>query len=55
MKINENKLAAMIAVEETGDVEVNIAQIKEILKVTLDILAQEFERSEVVALLEAHD
>ncbi len=39
--INENWLADEIAESEGKKVEVNIAQIKEILRITLDILAKE--------------
>ena len=38
--VNENWLAVEITRREEGIEEVNIAQIKEILKVTLDILAE---------------
>lgn len=39
--INENWLAEEIAKEEEGEEEVDIAQIKEILRITLELLAKE--------------
>ena len=39
--INENWLAEVIADLEGKEVEVNIAQIKEVLRITLELLAQE--------------
>jgi hypothetical protein len=39
--INENWLAEQIAEEEAGKEEVDIAQIKEILRITLELLAEE--------------
>ena len=55
-KINENALAKEIAIREGGKTEVNIAQIKEVLRNTLDILgnSDNFKMSEVIALLEKH-
>jgi hypothetical protein len=53
VKINENNLAKVIANTEGKKVEVNIAQIKEILAITLDILANDYMPSEVMALLES--
>lgn len=38
--MNLNELAREIAFEERGEVEVNIAQIKEILKIILSILSE---------------
>ena len=49
--INQNVLAVKIAKKEGGKVQVNIGQIKEILKVTLALLAKE-KPSAVLALLE---
>lgn len=53
MKINLNSLAKTIASEEGKLVEVNVAQIKEVLRITLDILANDYMPSEVLALLES--
>lgn len=39
--INENWLAEEIADLEGKEVEVNIAQIKEVLRITLELLAKE--------------
>jgi hypothetical protein len=39
--INENWLAEEIAKEEGGEEEVDIAQIKEVLRITLELLAKE--------------
>lgn len=52
--INENWLAEEITSREAGLKEVDIAQIKESLKATLDILATEFSRDEVTKLLDKH-
>ena len=52
-KINENKLAARIANLEAGRTSVNIAQIKEVLKIALDLLAEEY-ASDALALIEKH-
>jgi hypothetical protein len=48
--INENKLAIEIAKKEKGE-EVSIAQIKEVLRLALKLLAKE-KPSDVLALLE---
>lgn len=53
MKINENVLAAAVAKREGGK-EVNIAQIKEVLKVTFHLLARVYKPSEILALIEKH-
>jgi len=52
MKINENTLAKQIAQKEGKKVEVNIAQIKEVLSIALGILANDHKMSEVVDLME---
>lgn len=51
-KINQNKLAKQISEHEGLKQQVNIAQIKEVLKVTLSILAFDYKNSEVLALIE---
>lgn len=51
--IDENVLATRISAHEAGAKEVNIAQIKEILKITLDLLSQE-QPGDIVELLEKH-
>jgi len=38
--INENRLAEQIAADEGKKVQVNIAQIKEVLRITLDLLSR---------------
>ncbi len=48
--INLNQMAVKIADMEKGVVECNIAQIKEILKITLDLLKNE-DLDEVVKLI----
>ena len=48
--INKNKLAVEIARREGGSVNLPIAQIKEVLSITLMILSQE-KPSEVLKLL----
>jgi hypothetical protein len=48
--INLNKLAIEIAKKEHGKKQVDIAQIKEILKISLNLLAKE-KCSDVVKLL----
>ena len=52
-KINENTLAKMVSEEEGGGENLSIAQIKEVINVTLDLLS-EYKMSEVVALIEKH-
>ena len=41
MAINENRLALKITRAEGKKVQVNVAQVKEVLRVTLDFLSQE--------------
>jgi hypothetical protein len=53
-KINENKLARAIAWQEGKIQSVNIGQIKEVIKLTLDELSQ-YNYSEVIALIEKHE
>ncbi len=53
MKINENLLAKHIACREGKCQQLTIAQIKEVLKVTLELLATH-PASEVLALVEKH-
>ena len=54
--INENWLAEEITSREEGLKEVDIAQVKEVLKVTLDILAEIRESNSINfnALIEKH-
>jgi len=54
--VNENWLAEQITSREEGLKEVDIAQVKEILKVTLDILAEIRESNSINfnALIEKH-
>ncbi len=52
-KINENTLAKEIASQEGGKQNLTIAQIKEVVKLTLSALAQ-YKPSEVLATLESH-
>jgi len=49
--INQNKMAVEISKLEGGEIEVNIGQIKEVMKHHLDLLAKE-KPSDVLALLE---
>jgi len=51
-KINQNVLAKRISETEGKLKEVNIGQIKEVQKVLLRILATEYDRSQVLFLLE---
>lgn len=52
-KINENKLAQIIVAQEGGAVSLPIGQVKEVLRITLEILAQE-KASDVLKLVEKH-
>lgn len=52
-KINENVLAIKISAIEGKKVEVNIAQIKEVLKCALEIL-NDYSDEEIVALVRHH-
>jgi hypothetical protein len=51
--INENALARAVAQREGKKEQLTIAQVKECLCCTLDVLA-EFKGSEVLALVEKH-
>jgi hypothetical protein len=53
MKLNENSLASTIANREGKKQEVNVAQIKEVLKITLEELAR-VPASVALALIEKH-
>lgn len=50
--INENKLAKEIAALEGSKEELSIAQIKEVLRITLEILGVCYMPSQVIELLE---
>lgn len=52
--INQNEMAIWIAAEESGKKEISIGQIKEVMKLTLDYLAEE-EVIAVLQLLEKHE
>jgi uncharacterized protein (DUF2267 family) len=52
MAINQNELAVRIAEREGLRQSVNIAQIKEILRITIDLLSEESEE-DVLSLLRA--
>ena len=54
MRINENKLARHVALREGLRQSVSIAQVKEVLRHALDILASDYPPSAVLALLERH-
>ena len=54
MKISENNLARHIALREGLARELSIAQVKEVLRHTLDILANDHNLYDVVALLRKH-
>lgn len=51
--INENNLATAISIYEAGAVNLTIAQIKEVLRITLDLLAEQLP-SDVLRLVEKH-
>lgn len=51
--MNENALAKAVCEQEGGVVNLTIAQVKEVIKKTLDILAQQ-PMSKVCALVEKH-
>lgn len=53
-KINENELAKEISCNEGQKQEISIGQIKEILRITLELLSRNYLPSEVLALLEKH-
>ena len=53
IKLNENTLARQIAEREGKKQEVNIAQIKEVLRITLEELAR-VPASAALALIEKH-
>lgn len=51
-KINENTLAKTIASQEGKKTEINIAQVKEVTKLVLDYLAEEWELGNELAVIE---
>lgn len=55
--INENLLAISVAGQEGGAVSQNIGQIKETIRLTLDLLADEWQQNPrgVAALLDKHN
>ena len=53
-KINLNKLAKQITDKEGKRQQVNIAQVKEILKVTFHTLIMNYSPSEVMEVIERH-
>ena len=53
MSVNENVLARAVALREGGKKQVSVGQVKQVLKIALDILATH-KPSEVLALLEKH-
>lgn len=52
--VNENNLAKAVAASEGKLDPVNVAQIKEVIRITLDELARSYRPSEVLTLLERH-
>lgn len=54
MRINENKLAKEITLREGGEINLSIGQTKEVIKLLLDLLANEHKFSESAELLERH-
>jgi len=54
--INENLLAISVCGQEGGAVSQNIGQVKETVRITLDLLADEWQRNPrgVAALLDKH-
>lgn len=42
IKINLNKLAQQICTAEGGKIEVNIAQVKDVLRAAIDVLASHY-------------
>ena len=55
MRINMNVLAKEVAMCEGKKQQVNIAQIKEVLKCTFEILASDYLMSECCELIERHE
>jgi len=53
-KISENKLAQKVIAREGKKVSLPIGQVKEVIRITLDVLALEENPSDVMALLEKH-
>ncbi len=53
LKIDMNAMANRVAVGEGGRVEVNIAQIKEVLKVFLEELSK-YEDEEILEVVKRH-
>jgi len=56
-KINLNEMAKSIALDEGGKKSISIAQVKEVIKLTLEYLADEWDdgnESEVINLIKKH-
>ena len=49
-RINMNEFAVAVALEEEGEVEINIAEIKQILRITLEKLGG-FEDEQILELV----
>ena len=54
MRINLNKVAKAVAKKEGKKIQVNIAQIKEVIKCFLDVVNENYKISEIVELMERY-
>jgi hypothetical protein len=52
-RINMNEFAVTVALEEEGEVEINIAEIKQILRITLEKLGG-FDDEQILELVERY-
>lgn len=52
-RINMNKFAVGVALEERGEVEINIAEIKQILRITMEKLGT-FDDDQILELVERY-
>ena len=52
-RINMNEFAVGVALEEDGEVEINIAEIKQILRITMEKLG-DFSEAQILELVERY-
>ena len=52
-RINMNEFAVSVALEEDGEVEINIAEIKQILRITMEKLG-DFSEAQILELVERY-
>lgn len=53
-RINMNEFAVSVALEEDGEVEINIAEIKQILRITMEKLG-DFSEAQILELISRYN